>query len=87
MVGIGPLVRDPSDADSRGDLLERDGKDYKGWLDAKAGKSVVYVSFGTLVVLPKKQMEEMHKGLVESGRTSCGWCAGRKKTSSRMTCK
>nr|CAD1843041.1 unnamed protein product [Ananas comosus var. bracteatus] len=38
------------------------------WLDGKAEGSVVYVSFGSMSVVKKRQMEEIRKGLKESGR-------------------
>ena len=37
------------------------------WLETKAPKSVVYVSFGSMVTLTAKQMEEFALGLKESG--------------------
>ncbi|KAM1011551.1 hypothetical protein FF1_046734 [Malus domestica] len=37
------------------------------WLEEKPPKSVVYVSFGTMVSLSAKQMEELALGLKESG--------------------
>ncbi|KAK1271900.1 UDP-glycosyltransferase 75D1 [Acorus gramineus] len=50
------------------DLPSGDEKDYKKWLDAKPPRSVVYVSFGSLALLQKRQLEEITKGLRESGR-------------------
>ncbi|RVW31134.1 Crocetin glucosyltransferase, chloroplastic [Vitis vinifera] len=48
------------------DLFER-SKDYLPWLNSKPDGSVIYVSFGSLAVLQKKQMEENFHGLMESG--------------------
>ncbi|KAK1270392.1 UDP-glycosyltransferase 75B1 [Acorus gramineus] len=41
---------------------------YHYWLDAKQLRTVVYVSFGSLLLLQKRQLEEITKGLMESGR-------------------
>ncbi|XWS44828.1 hypothetical protein CRYUN_Cryun15aG0082500 [Craigia yunnanensis] len=38
------------------------------WLNSKPESSVIYVSFGSLSVLAKPQMEELAKGLLEIGR-------------------
>ncbi|KAM3704338.1 hypothetical protein ACJW31_04G168800 [Castanea mollissima] len=43
-------------------------KDYLHWLNSKPNNSVVYVSFGSLVTLQGKQMEEIFHGLVETDR-------------------
>ncbi|KAM0932299.1 putative crocetin glucosyltransferase [Dioscorea sansibarensis] len=51
-----------------GDLFKNDERDYMKWLDSKKEGSVVYVSFGSVVMMKKTQMEEMMKGLKESGR-------------------
>ncbi|XXG78673.1 hypothetical protein AAC387_Pa08g2571 [Persea americana] len=74
LIGIGPLVpsafldtTDESDTTYGGDLVNNE-KDYAEWLGSKPKRSVVYVSFGSLSTLPKRQMEEIYKGLVEIGR-------------------
>ncbi|KAA8548351.1 hypothetical protein F0562_000035 [Nyssa sinensis] len=74
VITIGPLIpsafsdgNDPSDISYGCDLFDR-SKDYLQWLDSKSKCSVVYVSFGSMVVLQKRQMEEISKGLTESGR-------------------
>ncbi|GMY32119.1 crocetin glucosyltransferase, chloroplastic-like [Fagus crenata] len=75
LVGVGPLIpsafldgKDPSDKSFGGDLIQT-SKDhyYIEWLNSKAESSVVYVSFGSLSVLTKPQMEELARGLLESG--------------------
>ncbi|KAK1270393.1 UDP-glycosyltransferase 75D1 [Acorus gramineus] len=66
LIGVGPMV--PSDKTFGGDLFDGDVKDYKKWLDAKLPRSVVYLSFGSLALLQKRQLEEITKGLMESGR-------------------
>ncbi|KAF8779648.1 hypothetical protein HU200_002397 [Digitaria exilis] len=45
-----------------------DGKNYEGWLDTQPKKSVVYVSFGSLVTYTKQQVEEILHGLHKCGR-------------------
>ncbi|PIA35955.1 hypothetical protein AQUCO_03400091v1 [Aquilegia coerulea] len=68
--GIGPLVpsaflvdKGMSDKSSEGDT-----RDYMEWLSSKDKSSVVYVSFGSIAVLTNKQMAELARGLVDSGR-------------------
>lgn len=74
LIPIGPLLppaffngKDPSDNSFRADLFQKSGN-YIEWLNSKPEASVVYVSFGSILVLPKKQMEEIARGLLESGR-------------------
>ncbi|CAA2971524.1 crocetin glucosyltransferase, chloroplastic-like [Olea europaea var. sylvestris] len=74
LIGIGPLIpsafldgKDPSDKDVGGDLFNK-SEDYLQWLNSMPESSVIYVSFGTLLRLPKVQMEEIAKGLLECGR-------------------
>ncbi|KAJ6873696.1 crocetin glucosyltransferase [Populus alba x Populus x berolinensis] len=66
LIGIGPLIpsafldgKDPSDKSF--------GEDYTEWLNSKPKSSVVYVSFGSILVLSNRQMEEISRGLVQSG--------------------
>ncbi|KAK6254081.1 hypothetical protein QUC31_015801 [Theobroma cacao] len=68
LITIGPLV--PSDNFVGCDLFENSCHDYyTHWLDSKPDGSVVYISFGSLVVLPRNQMEEIFDGIVDSGYT------------------
>ncbi|RVW67418.1 Crocetin glucosyltransferase, chloroplastic [Vitis vinifera] len=74
VMGIGPLVpyafldaKDPSDTSFGGDILQ-DPSDCIDWLNSKPKSSVVYVSFGTLCVLSKQQMEKIARALLHSGR-------------------
>ena len=71
---IGPMV--PSaylDGKIKGDrgygasLWKPLGEECAKWLEEKLPKSVVYVSFGSMVSLTAKQMEELAMGLQESG--------------------
>ncbi|CAN6164457.1 unnamed protein product [Urochloa humidicola] len=53
---------------SGGDLFQEDGKDYLKWLDDHPAASVVYVAFGGLSVMSRRQIAEIKRGLEESGR-------------------
>lgn len=76
LIGIGPLIPsafldggDPSDTSYGGDLFPKsDGDDCAAWLDAQPRFSVVYVSFGSMLKLPKQPMEEISKALLASAR-------------------
>ncbi|KAF7837053.1 Crocetin glucosyltransferase, chloroplastic [Senna tora] len=76
MMAIGPLIpsafldrNDPSDTCFGGDLFKASPREeYVEWLDSKAESSVIYVSFGSMCVLSKRQMGEIARGLLESGR-------------------
>ncbi|KAI8010909.1 hypothetical protein LOK49_LG06G02301 [Camellia lanceoleosa] len=74
LIGIGPLIpsafldgQDPSDTSFGGDLFQK-SREYIEWLNSKPQSSVVYISFGTMIVLPKKQKEEIAQGLLETHR-------------------
>ncbi|RVW21025.1 Crocetin glucosyltransferase, chloroplastic [Vitis vinifera] len=74
LIGIGPLVpsafldaNDPSDSSFGGDIFQ-DPSNCIDWLNSKPKSSVVYVSFGTLCVVSKQQMEEIAHALLHSGR-------------------
>ncbi|KAH7514869.1 hypothetical protein FEM48_Zijuj11G0136200 [Ziziphus jujuba var. spinosa] len=73
LVGIGPLVpsafldrKDPSDT-SFGVDLYKGSRDYNEWLNSKPKESVIYISFGSLIVLSKLQMEEIEPALLGCG--------------------
>ncbi|KAB2039635.1 hypothetical protein ES319_D02G024500v1 [Gossypium barbadense] len=73
MVGIGPLIpssflnsNDSLDNSLRTDLFQSDSKDYFQWLDSKPKSAVVYVSFGSIAVLTKQQVEEIARALISS---------------------
>ncbi|KAM4107811.1 hypothetical protein ACJW30_04G172600 [Castanea mollissima] len=75
LIPIGPLVpstffdtKDQSGNSPFGCDLFESSKDYLHWLNSKPNNSVVYVSFGSLVTLQGKQMEEIFHGLVETDR-------------------
>ncbi|AES71958.1 phloretin 4'-O-glucosyltransferase [Medicago truncatula] len=75
MIPIGPLIpyaflggKDPNDTSSGGGVVDVESEDnYFEWLDSKDESSVVYVSFGTLAILSKRQMEEIGRALLDSG--------------------
>ncbi|KAH7521558.1 hypothetical protein FEM48_Zijuj07G0046200 [Ziziphus jujuba var. spinosa] len=75
LIGIGPLIpsafldgKDPSDTSFGGDLLQHPKDYYIEWLSSKPKGSVIYVSFGSMSVLAKPQMEEVGRALLEMGR-------------------
>lgn len=69
MIGIGPLITSAFlDAKSPSDNSTPHSEDYIEWLHSQEQSSVVYVSFGSMAVLSNKQMEELARGLVDSGR-------------------
>ncbi|XP_010915038.1 crocetin glucosyltransferase, chloroplastic [Elaeis guineensis] len=68
LLPVGPLLPSPEETISEGDMFQLDGKRYMEWLDSKPEKSVVYVSFGSLSVIRKQQLEELSNGLEECGR-------------------
>lgn len=76
LVSIGPLIPpafldedDQSGTAFRGDLFETGGKDdIKRWLGSQPETSVVYISFGSLIILSKPQKEEMARALLETKR-------------------
>ncbi|XP_019175396.1 PREDICTED: UDP-glycosyltransferase 74E2-like [Ipomoea nil] len=70
---IGPLVPTihktlKGGKHDRIDLFELDSESYLKWLDIREPKSVVYVSFGSYVVMSEEQMEEIAWGLVQSNK-------------------
>ena len=50
------------------DLFKQDGTGYLEWLDAQAPGSVVYISFGSLSMISRRQIEEVARGMAASGR-------------------
>ncbi|KAF1875543.1 hypothetical protein Lal_00006171 [Lupinus albus] len=64
VISIGPLI--PFDTSYGGDIYQSSA-DYIEWLDSKPELSVVYVSFGSLFVLSKIQMEELARALLDCG--------------------
>ncbi|KAG4156810.1 hypothetical protein ERO13_D02G020820v2 [Gossypium hirsutum] len=75
MLCIGPLIpfpflnsNDSLDNSLRTDLFKSNSKDYLQWLDSKPKSAVVYVSFGSIAVLTKQQVEEIARALISSRR-------------------
>jgi hypothetical protein len=60
--------KDPSDTSFGGDLFQSSKDHYIEWLNSKPKSSVIYVSFGSLLVLVKQQMEEIARGLLDCDR-------------------
>ncbi|XP_021748953.1 crocetin glucosyltransferase, chloroplastic-like [Chenopodium quinoa] len=77
LIPIGPILpsaflngKDPSDKSFGGDLFQQSKEaDYMEWLNSQGKNSkVVYVSFGSISVLSKPQMEELAKALIQTHR-------------------
>ncbi|KAF1875689.1 hypothetical protein Lal_00006319 [Lupinus albus] len=64
VISIGPLI--PFDTSYGGDICHS-SDDYIEWLDSKPELSVVYVSFGSFLVLSKIQTEELARALLDCG--------------------
>ena len=74
LISIGPLIpsayldgKDPNDTSFGCDVFHP-SNGYIEWLDSKPDLSVVYVSFGSVCVLSKRQMEEIARALLGCGR-------------------
>ncbi|KAF0902994.1 hypothetical protein E2562_022624 [Oryza meyeriana var. granulata] len=69
VLAVGPVVPDDEASLSNTDMFWRDDANAcMDWLDTKPARSVVYVSFGTLLSMSKRQKEEMRCGLEATGR-------------------
>ncbi|WVZ79549.1 hypothetical protein U9M48_027114 [Paspalum notatum var. saurae] len=69
IAAVGPVVPDADAPPSGADLLRRhDPKAYMEWLDTNPARSVVYVSFGSVLSVSKRQEVEMKRGLEATGR-------------------
>ncbi|KAL1226113.1 UDP-glycosyltransferase 75B2 [Cardamine amara subsp. amara] len=67
MVAVGPLL--PSEIFTGSESREQSSSySYTSWLDCKTEYSVIYVSFGTMVELSKKQIEELARALIQGKR-------------------
>ncbi|XP_058738824.1 gallate 1-beta-glucosyltransferase 84A24-like [Vicia villosa] len=66
---IGPLFNNPkikNASNIHGDFVKSDDSNIIEWLNSKREGSVVYISFGTIVHLPKDQVNEIAYGLLDS---------------------
>ncbi|XP_057957292.1 crocetin glucosyltransferase, chloroplastic-like [Malania oleifera] len=75
LVPIGPLIpsafldgKDPSDRSFGCELFTSSSEQYTEWLNSKPEASVIYVSFGSISVLSKQQMEEIARALLDTQR-------------------
>ncbi|TVU08041.1 hypothetical protein EJB05_41425, partial [Eragrostis curvula] len=69
LAAVGPVVPDDASSPSNSDLFHRhDATAYMEWLDTKPARSVVYVSFGSVLSMSARQEEEMRRGLEATGR-------------------
>ncbi|XP_027344102.1 crocetin glucosyltransferase, chloroplastic-like [Abrus precatorius] len=92
MISIGPLIpsalldgKDHCDTSFGADIfLPSNG--YVEWLDSKAEKTVVYVSFGSWCVLSKVQMEEIARALLDCGCLFL-WVIREKEKEEELSCR
>ncbi|CAA0168653.1 unnamed protein product [Arabidopsis thaliana] len=68
MVAVGPLLPTEIFSGSTNKSVKDQSSSYTLWLDSKTESSVIYVSFGTMVELSKKQIEELARALIEGKR-------------------
>lgn len=68
MVAVGPLLPSEMFKESVRDLSNDQSSSYSRWLDSKTESSVIYVSFGTMVELSRKQIGELAGALIEGKR-------------------
>ncbi|KAG6393431.1 hypothetical protein SASPL_147672 [Salvia splendens] len=94
LVGVGPLIpsafiggEDSWEKSFVVDFFEK-SEGCIEWLNSKPQSSVVYVSFGSLLRLPKAQMEEIAAGLLRSGRPFLWVMRGeeKEKESEKLSC-
>ncbi|KAL6592633.1 hypothetical protein ACP70R_049308 [Stipagrostis hirtigluma subsp. patula] len=78
LVAVGPVVPDEaSSSPSSSDLFQSNNvEEHMRWLDTKAARSVVYVSFGSLLPMSERQAVEMRRGLEATGRPYLWVCKG-----------
>ncbi|KAL8152768.1 hypothetical protein V2J09_010528 [Rumex salicifolius] len=64
---VGPLFKvGPNIADVGADMQKADAE-CMNWLDTKPPRSVIYVSFGTIVLIKQEQLDEIAHGIMDSG--------------------
>uniref|UniRef100_A0A803LZH0 Glycosyltransferase n=1 Tax=Chenopodium quinoa TaxID=63459 RepID=A0A803LZH0_CHEQI len=89
LIPIGPILpsallngKDPSDKSFEGDLFQQSKEaDYMEWLNLQGKNSkVIYLSFGSISVLSKPQMEELARALIQTHRPFL-WVINREKAS------
>ncbi|XP_078164800.1 UDP-glycosyltransferase 75C1-like [Carex rostrata] len=69
LMGIGPVLSSKEVAGKKSkDLFNTDDDTYLKWLDTKPEKSVIYISFGSMSVMNKRQMKEISHALKETER-------------------
>ncbi|PKI77853.1 hypothetical protein CRG98_001740 [Punica granatum] len=75
LVGIGPLLpsafldgHNPSDTSFGGDIFQGSSKNYTEWLNNNPRASVIYICFGSIHLLTRRQRDELARGLLSSSR-------------------
>nr|QSB46678.1 glycosyltransferase [Rubia yunnanensis] len=64
---IGPLFKYPTDKSTNVSVNVYKADDCTEWLDSRPDSSVVYLSFGSAVILKQEQVTEIAHGLLNSG--------------------
>ncbi|CAN6163590.1 unnamed protein product [Urochloa humidicola] len=68
LVAVGPVVAEEPCRPCVEVFQPNDARAYMDWLDTKPARSVVFVSFGSVVSVSKRQDEELRRGLEATGR-------------------
>ncbi|KAL6602928.1 hypothetical protein ACP70R_043289 [Stipagrostis hirtigluma subsp. patula] len=68
LVAVGPVVVEEPCRPCLNLFQPDDARAYMDWLDAKPARSVVFVSFGSVLSVSRRQEEEMRRGLEATGR-------------------
>ncbi|TVU03523.1 hypothetical protein EJB05_50919, partial [Eragrostis curvula] len=73
---VGPMVPHLQQMDVTEDrvhLYKQEEKGYMEWLNGQPGKSVVYMSYGSMITYEKKKTSGGMASMLVGGHT-CGWC-------------
>ncbi|GJN38731.1 hypothetical protein PR202_gb27800 [Eleusine coracana subsp. coracana] len=65
---VGPVLPSSGNGNDAGIFKQDEAANYMDWLGSKPADSVVYVSFGSLAAMGKEQLDELIRGLEETGR-------------------
>lgn len=68
LIDLSPFLDGKLDSSFKADLFQYSKDNYVQWLHSNPKSSVIYVSFGSVAVLAKRQEEEIGRALLASGR-------------------